>query len=80
MFLIRKFLYFCYPYHKNIITMDTVELVFKTFAEAGKPLKSGEVAEMAGLDKKEVDKAIKKLKSEEKIVSPKRCYYEAKKA
>lgn len=34
---------------------------------------------MAGLDKKEVDKAIKKLKTEEKIYSPKRCYYEAKK-
>ena len=59
--------------------MDNVELVFKTFAEAEKPLKSGEVAELAGLDKKEVDKAIKILKKEEKIISPKRCFYEAKK-
>ncbi len=59
--------------------MDIAEVVFKTFVEAGKPLKSGEVAQMAGLDKKEVDKAIKKLKTEEKIYSPKRCYYEAKK-
>jgi hypothetical protein len=59
--------------------MDSVELVFKTFMEAGKPLKSGEVAELAGLDKKEVDKAIKTLKKEEKIISPKRCFYEAKK-
>lgn len=59
--------------------MDHVELVFKTFMEAQKPLKSGEVAELSGLDKKEVDKAIKVLKKEEKIVSPKRCFYEAKK-
>ncbi len=59
--------------------MNNVELVFKTFTEAGKPLKSGEVAELSGLDKKEVDKAIKILKKEEKIVSPKRCFYEAKK-
>lgn len=51
------------------------ELVFKVLKEAGKPLKSAEIAELAGLDKKEVDNAIKKLKSEGKITSPKRCYY-----
>jgi len=33
---------------------------------------------MAGIEKKVVDKALKALKTEEKIVSPKRCYYEAK--
>jgi Mn-dependent DtxR family transcriptional regulator len=53
--------------------------IIKVMNEAGKPLKSGEIAELAGVDKKEVDKAIKKLKVEEKIFSPKRCYYEVKK-
>ncbi|AMQ17848.1 HTH domain-containing protein [Thermococcus peptonophilus] len=53
----------------------SVELVFKVLKEASRPLKSAEIAELAGLDKKEVDKAIKKLKKEGKIVSPKRCYY-----
>jgi len=43
---------------------------------AGKPLKAGEIAEAAGLDKKEADKAIKKLKSEGKITSPKMCFWE----
>jgi Mn-dependent DtxR family transcriptional regulator len=43
------------------------------------PLKGGEIAEKLGLDKKEVDKAIKKLKKEEKIISPKRCYYSVEK-
>ncbi|ASJ11978.1 HTH domain-containing protein [Thermococcus thioreducens] len=55
--------------------MAEVELVFKVLKEAGKPLKSKEIAELAGIDKKEVDKAIKALKKEGKIISPKRCYY-----
>ena len=59
--------------------MENIDLVFKTFMESEKPLKGGEVAEISGLDKKEVDKAIKLLKKEEKIISPKRCFYEAKK-
>ncbi len=37
--------------------------------------KSGEIAEKLWIDKKEVDKVIKKLKQEWKIISPKRCYY-----
>ncbi|NJE06253.1 MarR family transcriptional regulator [Thermococcus sp. M36] len=55
--------------------MAEVELVFKVLKEAGRPLKSKEIAELAGIDKKEVDKAIKVLKKEGKIISPKRCYY-----
>lgn len=58
--------------------MNTKEQVLKTLVSAGKPLKSGEIAETSGIDKKEVDKAIKELKKEEKIASPKMCYYEAK--
>jgi hypothetical protein len=34
--------------------------------------------EKSGLDKKEVEKAIKELKKEDLIMSPKRCYYSAK--
>nr|WP_297452962.1 HTH domain-containing protein [Persephonella sp.] len=51
------------------------EKVLEALEKAGKPLKSGEIAEITGLDKKEVDKVIKKLKKEGKIQSPKRCYY-----
>jgi hypothetical protein len=58
--------------------MDTHELVFKTLKEAKKPLKAGEVAVIAKLDKKEVDIAIKKLKSSGKIESPKVCFYTVK--
>ncbi len=58
--------------------METTEKVLKAMVEAGKPLKAGEIADIIGLDKKEIDNAIKKLKKEEKIVSPKVCYYEPK--
>ncbi|MCK9617932.1 MAG: MarR family transcriptional regulator [Lentimicrobiaceae bacterium] len=58
--------------------MDAAELVLKTLKDAGVPMKSGEVAEKAGIDKAEVDKIIKKLKKEEKIISPKMCFYQAK--
>jgi Mn-dependent DtxR family transcriptional regulator len=61
------------------IGMDAVELVVKVLSESKEPLKSGEIAEKAGIDKKLVDKAIKELKKEEKIESPKRCYYTLKK-
>lgn len=55
--------------------MSTNEMVLKALAGAKEPLKAGDIAEVAGIDKKEVDKAIKALKKEGKIVTPKRCYY-----
>ena len=56
----------------------SVEKVLAAMQAAGKPMSAGQIAEAAGLDKKEVDKAMKVLKAEEKIVSPKRCYWEPK--
>jgi predicted transcriptional regulator len=58
--------------------MNINEIVLDTLTKSDTPLKSGEIAEKAGVDKKEVDKALKNLKKEESIVSPKRCYYAAK--
>ncbi len=54
------------------------EKILNAMKSAGKPLKSAEIAELTGIDKKEVDKVLKKLKTAEKIFSPKMCYYEAK--
>ena len=56
----------------------SVEKVLQTLKDAGKPMKAGEIAESSGLDKKEVDKAMKKLKADGAIVSPKVCYWEPK--
>jgi DNA-binding IscR family transcriptional regulator len=58
--------------------MDTVKQVLEAMKKAGKPVNAAAVAELTGLDKKEVDKAMKQLKAEELIVSPKRCFWEPK--
>ena len=56
--------------------MDSIEKTLQTMKEAGIPMSAGQIAEQSGLDRKEVDKAMKVLKVENKIVSPKRCYWE----
>ena len=55
--------------------MDHTELVFKTLEVSGEPMKAGEIAGAANLDKKEVDRAMQALKKEGRIVSPKRCFW-----
>ncbi len=59
--------------------MDNLEVVLNAMDKAGQPLSAGQIVEMTGLDKKEVDKVLKKLKDQEKIHSPKRCYWAPKK-
>lgn len=58
--------------------MDKKEQVLQVLKTSEEPLRSGEISEKSGLDKKDVDKAMKILKEEGKIVSPKRCFWEAK--
>ncbi|MFO8067864.1 MAG: MarR family transcriptional regulator [Bacteroidales bacterium] len=59
--------------------MDIKDKITEAFKKAGKPLKTGEIADTTGIDKKEIDKVIKKLKEEGKVFSPKRCFYDIKK-
>ncbi len=58
--------------------MSLEEKVLEKMRELNKPVKSGDIAKELGVDSKEVSKAIKKLKEEGKIESPKRCYYQPK--
>ena len=44
--------------------------------EAGEPVNAGKIVELSGIDRKEVDKAMKQLKEEGAIVSPVRCKWE----
>lgn len=53
--------------------MEIKNKVLATMVEAGEPLNAGKIAELSGLDRKEVDKAMKALKDEGAIVSPVRC-------
>jgi predicted transcriptional regulator len=59
--------------------MEKNDLVLKTLADSNEPLKAGDIAEKAGIDKKDVEKAIKVLTTQGKIESPKRCFYSVKK-
>lgn len=53
--------------------MDNKSKVLETMKAAGEALNAGKIAELSGLDRKEVDKAMKELKAEGAIVSPVRC-------
>lgn len=56
--------------------MSVKEQVLEAMKAAGKPVSAGEVEQLSGLDRKEVDKAFKELKKEEAIISPIRCKWE----
>lgn len=58
--------------------METLEVIIKTMSKAAKPLKGGEIAELSGVAKAAVDKALKELQKTGKVFSPKKCYYEVK--
>lgn len=58
--------------------MEIKELVLEAMKKAGEPLNAGKIVEILNLDRKDVDKAMKVLKEEGSIVSPKRCFWEAK--
>jgi biotin operon repressor len=59
--------------------METQEKIMIALKQAGKAMRPGEIADAAGLDKKEVEKEIKKLKTSGKIYSPKMCFYDIQK-
>ena len=56
--------------------MDVKAQVLETMKTAAKPVSAGEIEKLSGLDRKEIDKAMKELKAEGIIVSPVRCKWE----
>jgi len=55
--------------------MENYEVVLEYFKNQEEPVNAGKVAEGTGVDRKEVDKIMKKMKADEVIISPKRCYW-----
>ncbi|MHA1579205.1 MAG: transcriptional regulator [Candidatus Freyarchaeota archaeon] len=51
------------------------KVVLEAMKDADKPVRPGDIAKMTRLDSKEVSQAIKNLRKEGKVISPKRCYY-----
>lgn len=56
--------------------MEVNEQVLQAMSAAGEPVAAGKIAEMTGLDRKVVDKAMDQLKKSGAIVSPVRCKWE----
>ena len=58
--------------------METKNQVLEAMKQAGVPVNAGKLVDLTGLDRKEVDKAMKQLKVDEAIVSPKNCFWQPK--
>ena len=58
--------------------MEAKEKVLEAIKKADAPVNAGKIVELTGLDRKEVDKAMTKLKATGDIVSPKKCFWTAK--
>ena len=58
--------------------MENVEKVLDVIKKAGKPVSAGEVVELSGIDRKEVDKAMNQLKKDGAIISHIRCKWSQK--
>ncbi len=56
--------------------MSNAKVVLEAMNKAGQPVRTGDIVDLSGLERKEVEKAMKELKAEAKIVSPKRCFWE----
>lgn len=54
---------------------EAVDLVLIKLEESAEAMKAGKIAEAAHLDKKVVEKAMKVLIADGRIVSPKYCYW-----
>lgn len=58
--------------------MENKDKIIEEMKKQGTPMSAGQIADATGIDRKEVDKAMKQLKDSGDIVSPKRCYWEPK--
>lgn len=58
--------------------MEIKEQVLEAMKKANVPLNAGRIVELTNLDRKDVDKAMNLLKTEGAIISPKRCFWQAK--
>lgn len=56
--------------------MKEKEIILKAMKKAGEPLNAGKIAELTGLDRKVVDKAMAEMKKDGEIISPVRCKWE----
>jgi biotin operon repressor len=59
--------------------MELEKKIIEAMKKSGKPMSAGQLTEAVGAERKEIDKAMKNLKTSGEIVSPKNCFWEPKK-
>lgn len=62
--------------NKEGFSMSEKSTILEAMKKAGEPLNAGKIAELTGLDRKAVDKAMAEMKKDGSIVSPVRCKWE----
>ena len=56
--------------------MNEKEMILEAMKKAGEPLNAGKIADLTGLGRNVVDKAMAAMKKDGSIVSPIRCKWE----
>lgn len=56
--------------------MTEKDKILSAMKKAGEPLSAGKIAELTGLERKVVDKAMAEMKKDGSIVSPARCKWQ----
>jgi biotin operon repressor len=57
--------------------MEAAQKILEILKKSDVAMSAGELTEKTGIDRKEVDKAMKALKESGTITSPRRCYWTA---
>ncbi len=57
--------------------MTTEDTIINVLKKNDQAMSAGQLAEVTGIERKEIDKAMKVLKTNGRITSPKRCYWTA---
>lgn len=55
--------------------MTTEEKILSALKENPQAMSAGQLAEATGIERKEIDKGMKVLKTDGRITSPKRCFW-----
>jgi len=58
--------------------MTTEEKILAQLKQHSEPMSAGQLSESTGIDRKEIDKAMKSLKEKGAIVSPRKCFWTTK--
>ena len=57
--------------------MEAADIVYARMRQLGSPIKAADLAQLMGEERKTIDAALRRLKAEGRVASPKRGYYQA---